>query len=92
MALDNSFSLWQNDRFFDLHNTKGNWILSFDFYEAPSVGRGSSGSVLAIDEELVIKIFSEDEQGVRDFERGSTLTFITQAYHTRSILRSDLVT
>jgi serine/threonine protein kinase len=47
----------------------GNWKGSFSFYDAQSVGRGSSGTVLAIDQDLVIKIFSEDEEGQLDFER-----------------------
>jgi serine/threonine protein kinase len=45
------------------------WKVSFSFYDAQSVGRGSSGSVFAIDQDLVIKIFSEDEEGQLDFDR-----------------------
>lgn len=46
-----------------------NWKESFSFYDAQSVGRGSSGTVLAIDQDLVIKIFSEDDEGQLDFDR-----------------------
>jgi serine/threonine protein kinase len=46
-----------------------NWKVSFSLYDAQSLGRGSSGSVLAIDQNLVIKIFSEDEEGQLDFDR-----------------------
>jgi serine/threonine protein kinase len=52
-----------------LSKTDGNWKESFSFYDAQSVGRGSSGSVLAINQDLVIKIFSEDEEGQLDFDR-----------------------
>lgn len=54
-----------------IQNLSGNddWKISFSFYDAQSVGRGSSGSVLAIDQDLVIKIFSDDEEGQLDFDR-----------------------
>lgn len=45
------------------------WKFDFDFYEARNLGKGSSGSVLEINQGLVIKIFSEDEDGQLDFER-----------------------
>ena len=47
----------------------GDWKDSFSYYDAQSVGRGSSGTVLAINQDLVIKIFSEDEEGQLDFDR-----------------------
>jgi serine/threonine protein kinase len=50
-------------------SSNDNWKVSFSFYDAQSVGRGSSGSVFAIDQDLVIKIFSEDEEGQLDFDR-----------------------
>jgi len=54
-----------------IQNTSNNdhWKDSFNFYDAQSVGRGSSGSVLAIDQDLVIKIFTDDEDGQLDFDR-----------------------
>ncbi|KAE9364756.1 kinase-like protein [Stipitochalara longipes BDJ] len=45
------------------------WKDSFSFYDAQTIGRGSSGSVLAINQDLVIKIFSEDEEGQLDLDR-----------------------
>jgi serine/threonine protein kinase len=50
-------------------SSNDDWKGSFSFYDAQSVGRGSSGSVLAIDQDLVIKIFSDDEEGQLDFDR-----------------------
>jgi serine/threonine protein kinase len=45
------------------------WKDSFSFYDAEIVGRGSSGTVLAIDQNLVLKIFCEDDEGQLDFDR-----------------------
>jgi serine/threonine protein kinase len=50
-----------------------NWKLSFDCYDAPIVGRGSSGTVFAIDQHLVFKSFTEDEEGQLDLERESSI-------------------
>jgi serine/threonine protein kinase len=54
--------------FKDISNND-DWKESFSFYDAQSVGRGSSGTVLAINQDLVIKIFSEDEEGQLDLDR-----------------------
>lgn len=45
------------------------WGASFDEFNAIRVGRGSSGKVLAVNKELVIKVFKEDDEGMLDFER-----------------------
>ncbi|KAH9206578.1 kinase-like domain-containing protein [Leptodontidium sp. 2 PMI_412] len=42
---------------------------SFDSYDARCLGKGSSGSVFEINQDLVIKIFSEDQDGQEDFDR-----------------------
>jgi serine/threonine protein kinase len=55
------------------------WKSWFDSYDAESVGRGSSGTVLAIDEELVIKTYVEDEEGQRDFDRERAIYDILQS-------------
>jgi len=55
------------------------WKSWFDSYDAPSVGRGSSGTVLAIDEDLVIKTYVEDEEGQRDFDREKEIFEILQS-------------
>jgi serine/threonine protein kinase len=45
------------------------WKRSFSFYDAATVGHGSSSTVLEIDEKWVIKVFAEDEDGIQDLER-----------------------
>jgi serine/threonine protein kinase len=59
------------------------WKLTFDSYDAPSIGRGSSGSILAINKSLVIKVFADDEEGQMDLERETSIYEILQA-DTRS--------
>ncbi|TVY81341.1 Mitogen-activated protein kinase kinase kinase [Lachnellula suecica] len=59
--------------------SKGGWKLWFDSYDAFSVGRGSSGTVLAIDDKLVIKTYVEDEEGERDFRREKAIYEILQS-------------
>jgi Protein kinase domain len=65
------FHFWSNTfpMIIESLSKNDNWKESFSFYDAQSVGRGSSGTVLAIDQDLVIKIFSEDEEGQLDFNR-----------------------
>lgn len=41
----------------------------FDIYDARCLGTGSSGSVFVYSEEHVIKVFSEDIEGQKDFDR-----------------------
>jgi serine/threonine protein kinase len=52
---------------------KDHWKHSFDSYDAPIIGRGSSGYVFEIDQDLVFKEFSEDEEGQLDFERETSI-------------------
>jgi serine/threonine protein kinase len=46
-----------------------NWKRGFSFIGATSVGHGGSGSVFAIDNARVIKVFSEDYEGQMDLAR-----------------------
>ena len=48
---------------------KDEWKRHFSFSEATTVGHGCSGLVFAIDEERVIKMFTDDEEGTMDLER-----------------------
>jgi hypothetical protein len=48
---------------------KDEWKRHFLFGEATTVGHGCSGLVFAIDEERVIKMFTDDEEGRMDLER-----------------------
>jgi serine/threonine protein kinase len=49
------------------------WKSTFDTYDAPSVGRGSSGTVLAINKILVIKVFADDDEGQLDYDRETSI-------------------
>jgi serine/threonine protein kinase len=59
------------------------WKSTFDAYDAPSIGRGSSGSILAINKSLVIKVFADDDEGQMDLERETSIFEILQT-DTRS--------
>lgn len=54
------------------------WKFSFDSYNALSVGRGSSGTVLEIDQNLVIKTYINNDEGKRDFSREKEIFDILQ--------------
>jgi len=45
------------------------YMKSFDAYDAPLVGQGGSGAVLAIDDRLVIKYYADGDRATMDFER-----------------------
>ncbi|KAG0646487.1 Serine threonine-kinase [Hyphodiscus hymeniophilus] len=45
------------------------WKANFSFAGSSWVGHGGSGSVFAIDDDRVIKVFSQDEEGQMDLER-----------------------
>lgn len=69
-------------------DAKKSWKDSFDSYEAVQVGRGSSGSVLRIDDDLVIKVFAPDEDGMLDFERERDIFEQLQFHgHSKHIVR-----
>jgi serine/threonine protein kinase len=59
------------------------WKSTFDAYDAPSIGRGSSGSILAINQSLVIKVFADDDEGQMDLDRETSIYEILQT-DTRS--------
>jgi serine/threonine protein kinase len=47
----------------------GSWKRSFSFATAKSIGRGASGTVFAVDNTRVIKVFADDEEGQQDLAR-----------------------
>src|SRR5450756_3177765 len=49
--------------------SKGAWKRSFSFATAKSIGRGASGTVFAVDNTRVIKVFADDEEGQQDLDR-----------------------
>jgi len=56
------------------------WKDSFSFYDAQSIGRGSSGTVFAVNQNLAIKTFSEDAEGQLDFDRERSIYEDLQKY------------
>jgi len=60
------------------------WKRKFSFVGATSVGHGGSGSVFAIDEKRVIKVFSQDDEGQMDLERERTIYDRLQSGGTHS--------
>lgn len=49
--------------------SRDHWKRSFSFATAKSIGRGTSGTIFAVDDTRVIKVFAEDEEGQLDLVR-----------------------
>jgi serine/threonine protein kinase len=61
-------SLWPTSHSSDV-SSSDDWEGTFSFIDAICIGRGGSSIVFVIDNQRVLKVFPQDEEGERDLER-----------------------